>query len=254
MVRARKRFGQNFLNDPGIIERIIRAIDIQPGDKIIEIGPGTGALTQHIVKKSDDTTLIEIDRDLAATLKEQFPSAMLINEDVMQVEFDKLSSDTSVRVIGNLPYNISTPLLFKLFSYGTRIKDMYFMLQLEVVDRMVATHSTSSYGRLSIMTQLHCHVEKLFEVPPEAFTPRPKVRSAIVKLTPVTVPVDVDLDLLEKMLIHAFSARRKTIRNALKAYLDETALEKLALDPKLRPENLSVSDFVRCAQAAAVCK
>ncbi len=251
MIKARKRFGQNFLNDRGIISRIVRSIDIKPEDNLLEIGPGTGALTHEILRESDNLTLIEIDRDLAATLQETFPNIRLINDDVMKVDVTKVAPGKPLRIIGNLPYNISTPLLFKLFKEGDCIQDMHFMLQLEVVDRMSAEHDSRSYGRLSIMTQLHCHAEKLFEVPREAFTPRPKVTSAIVRLTPRAKPDNLDLVLMESLLIQAFSARRKTIRNALKSFLSESDLEQLNLDPRLRPENLTVDDYVRCCQAVS---
>jgi 16S rRNA (adenine1518-N6/adenine1519-N6)-dimethyltransferase len=247
VIRARKRFGQNFLVDQGLIGKIIRGFDARPGEHVVEIGPGQGALTEHLVQSGCDLTLVEIDRDLATLLQERFPSATLINEDILKADLPALIPDSPVRVIGNLPYNISTPLLFRLFHYLELISNMHFMLQLEVVDRMTADPSTRSYGRLSVMTQLYCEAEKLFEVPPEAFSPRPKVQSAIVRLQPHKQAAQVDVDIIEKMLIQAFSSRRKTIRNALKGLVSESELESLGLAPTLRPENLTVNDYIACS-------
>jgi len=247
VIKARKRFGQNFLVDQGLIGKIIRSFDARPGEHIVEIGPGQGALTEHLVQSGCDLTLVEIDRDLAAILQERFPSATLVNEDILKADLPALITEAPVRVIGNLPYNISTPLLFRLFHHLELISDMHFMLQLEVVDRMTAEPSTRSYGRLSVMTQLYCEAEKLFEVPPEAFSPRPKVQSAIVRLQPRKDKAQVDVEVIEKMLIQAFSSRRKTIRNALKGLVSESELEELGLTPTLRPENLTVEDFIACS-------
>ena len=248
VMRARKRFGQNFLVDNGMIQKIAGSLHIKQGDRIVEIGPGRGALTQPLSDSGCDLTLIEIDRDLAAELSARFPDAKLINQDVMKMDFDVFSRNSPIRIIGNLPYNISTPLLFKLFDAGEKIYDMHFMLQLEVVDRMTALPSTKAYGRLSVMTQLHCHTEKLFEVPPRSFSPRPKVQSAVIRLTPNRKATGVDKKLLEDILIQAFSMRRKTIRNALRKFLTAEDLESLHLDPKLRPENLTIDDYLSCTQ------
>lgn len=247
MIKPRKRFGQNFLVDPGLIGKIIRSFNVDAADRVVEIGPGQGALTEHLVTADCDLTLIEIDRDLSATLSERFPTARLINEDVIKADFSELIPNGPVRIIGNLPYNISTPLLFRLFQHLTLISDMHFMLQLEVVDRMTADSSSKSYGRLSVMTQLYCETEKLFEVPPEAFNPRPKVQSAIVRLAPRTHPYDADPAVVEQILIQAFSSRRKTIRNALKGLLTESEIESLGMSPTLRPENLTVEDYIACS-------
>ena len=247
MIKARKRFGQNFLVDQGLIGKIIRSFDTRPGEQVIEIGPGQGALTEHLVNTGCDLTLVEIDRDLANLLTERFPDVHLINEDILKADLPAVISEPPVRVIGNLPYNISTPLMFRLFKHLELFRDMHFMLQLEVVNRMTAEPSTKSYGRLSIMTQLYCHAEKLFEVPPEAFNPRPKVQSAIVRLEPRNKMAEVDADVIEPMLIQAFSSRRKTIRNALKGLISESELESLGLSPTLRPENLSVEDYIACS-------
>ena len=251
VLRARKRFGQNFLVDPGMIQKIIGSFNIRPGDHIVEIGPGRGALTQPLYDDRCDLTLIEIDRDLGAELSVRFPDAGLINEDVMTIDFNRFAKQSLIRIIGNLPYNISTPLLFKLFDFGEHIQDMHFMLQREVVDRMTAEPSTKAYGRLSVMTQLHCHTEKLFEVPPQAFSPRPKVQSAIIRLTPNKKATDVDKKLLESILVQAFSMRRKTIRNALRKFLTVDDLESLHLDPQLRPENLTIENYLSCTRFVA---
>lgn len=247
MIKPRKRFGQNFLVDQGLIGKIIRSFDTRPGEQVVEIGPGQGALTEHLVNTGCDLTLVEIDRDLADLLAERFPNVNLMNEDVLKADLPAVISEPPVRVIGNLPYNISTPLMFRLFKHLELFHDMHFMLQLEVVNRMTAEPSTKSYGRLSIMTQLYCQAEKLFEVPPEAFNPRPKVQSAIVRLEPRHRIAQVDTGVIEPMLIQAFSSRRKTIRNALKGLISESELESLGLSPTLRPENLSVEDYIACS-------
>ena len=247
MIKPRKRFGQNFLVDQGLIGKIIRSFDTRPGEQVVEIGPGQGALTEHLVNTGCDLTLVEIDRDLADLLAERFPNVNSINEDVLKADLPAVISEPPVRVIGNLPYNISTPLMFRLFKHLELFHDMHFMLQLEVVNRMTAEPSTKSYGRLSIMTQLYCQAEKLFEVPPEAFNPRPKVQSAIVRLEPRHRIAQVDTGVIEPMLIQAFSSRRKTIRNALKGLISESELESLGLSPTLRPENLSVEDYIACS-------
>lgn len=247
MIKPRKRFGQNFLVDQGLIGKIIRSFDTRPGEQVVEIGPGQGALTEHLVNTGCDLTLVEIDRDLADLLAERFPNVNLMNEDVLKADLPAVISEPPVRVIGNLPYNISTPLMFRLFKHLELFHDMHFMLQLEVVNRMTAEPSTKNYGRLSIMTQLYCQAEKLFEVPPEAFNPRPKVQSAIVRLEPRHRIAQVDTGVIEPMLIQAFSSRRKTIRNALKGLISESELESLGLSPTLRPENLSVEDYIACS-------
>jgi 16S rRNA (adenine1518-N6/adenine1519-N6)-dimethyltransferase len=248
-IKARKRFGQNFLVDQMVVDRIARNIDASPKDRVLEVGPGRGAITKALVDSGCQLTLVEIDRDLAENLRVAYPSATLMIQDVMQLDIPALA--TPLRVVGNLPYNISTPLLFKLFNHLDLIQDMHFMLQLEVVERMTAVPSTKRYGRLSIMTQLHCRAEKLFDVEPESFTPSPKVRSAIIRLTPNETRKDFDKSLLEQILISAFSARRKTIRNAMGAFLTQEDFVSLDLDPSLRPENLTLDDFVACTKLVA---
>lgn len=242
----RKRFGQNFLRDSSVIEQILSSINATSDQRLIEVGPGHGALTHGLSLTDCDLTLIEVDRDLADELRIVFPKARLINQDVLNVDFSDLGNGP-FRIVGNLPYNISTPLLFKLFTNPALFTDMHFMLQLEVVDRMTASPSTRAYGRLSVMTQLYCEAEKLFEVPPEAFSPRPKVRSAIVRLRSLGPDIHKP-EKLEEVLTTAFSARRKTVKNALKSLLAENELEQLGIDPSLRPENLTPDQFMDCAR------
>jgi 16S rRNA (adenine1518-N6/adenine1519-N6)-dimethyltransferase len=249
--RARKRFGQNFLHDQNIIARIIRAIAPGPGQTLIEIGPGQGAITGPLLDTVQQLTAIEIDRDLAAALRARFatkPGFELIEQDVLKVDFAELGQGTdSLRILGNLPYNISTPLLFHLLDYRELIHDMVFMLQLEVVDRMAALPGTPDYGRLSVMMQYHCKVEKLFTVPPGAFTPQPKVDSAIVKLTPwrpLPHPAR-NPQTLANVVRTAFNQRRKTLRNTLKTLLLPEHLEASGIDLSLRPENIGLRDYVR---------
>ena len=242
-MRPRKRFGQHFLHDPGVLKRIVDAVAPAPGDAIVEIGPGEGALTRPLLERIGRLTAIEIDRDLAARLAQEFPSERLavVCADVLDFDFSALPA--RLRVVGNLPYNISTPVLFHLARFADRLRDMHFMLQLEVVRRMVARHSTPDYGRLSVMLQTRFRMQKLFNVAPGAFRPPPKVESAVVRLVPLPEKPDWDQALLEKVVRQAFSARRKTLRNALP--LEAGDYEALALDPKLRPENLSPADYLR---------
>ncbi len=248
---ARKRFGQNFLTDPNILEKIVKAIAPDTIDKLIEIGPGKGALTDLILSSEVELHAIEIDRDLAAYLREKFanlPNFHLHENDVLKVDFNSLLSPTQpTRIIGNLPYNISTPLIFHLLKYLPGIKDMLFMLQLEVVERMAAKPGSKNYGRLSIMVQYYCQVEKLFNVPPSAFSPAPKVDSAIVKLTPLKQAPDalVSPEELTNLLRQAFAQRRKTLRNNLSNLISSDELKTLGINPGLRPENLSLNDYVK---------
>ena len=249
--RARKRFGQNFLTDANILEKIAKAIAPDSTDKIIEIGPGQGALTKLIIKSNVELHAIEIDRDLAAYLRDLFADKSnfyLHENDVLKLDFNTLLSPSQpARIVGNLPYNISTPLIFHLLKYLPGIKDMLFMLQLEVVERMAASPGSKSYGRLGIMVQYFCQVEKLFNVPPTAFSPAPKVESAIVKLTPHKQKVDEEISSaqLSELLRQSFAQRRKTIRNNLTGLFNAEELEAMGIDPKARPENLSLEDYVR---------
>jgi len=249
-VKPRKRFGQHFLHDPGVLKQIVDAIDPAPGDAIVEIGPGDGALTRPLLGRIDHLTAIEIDRDLAAGLAREFPSRRLtlVSADVLDFDFSALPSN--LRIVGNLPYNISTPILFHLARFAGRVRDMHFMLQREVVERMVARHSTPDYGRLSVMLQTRFGMRKLFNVAPGAFRPPPKVESAVVRLVPLREKMECDAAMFEKVVREAFSARRKTLRNALP--LGPVDFEALGIDPRLRPENLAPADYVRIARRASL--
>ena len=248
-MRPRKRFGQHFLHDPGVLQRIVEAIGPAPGDAIVEIGPGEGALTRPLLGLLEHLTAIEIDRDLAAALAQEFPPERLAIVCADALEFDFSAFPPGFRIVGNLPYNISTPLLFHLARSANRVRDMHFMLQREVVDRMVARHSTADYGRLSVMLQVRFAMKKLFNVAPGAFRPPPKVESALVRLTPLAEKPARDEAMLEKIVREAFSARRKTLRNALP--LEPGDYQALGIDPKLRPENLSPADYLRITNACA---
>ena len=246
MLKTRKRFGQHFLHDPGVLTRIVEAIGPARGDVVVEIGPGQGALTRPLLERLDSLTAIEIDRDLIARLIEKFPADRLtvISADALEHDFSAFPAGT--RIVGNLPYNISTPILFHLARYAERVRDMHFMLQREVVERMVARHSTPAYGRLSVMLQTRFAMKKLFHVAPGAFRPPPKVESALVRLVPLAEKPDCDEALFEKIVREAFSARRKTLRNALP--LGPQDYVELGIDPQLRPENLSPAAYVRIAK------
>jgi 16S rRNA (adenine1518-N6/adenine1519-N6)-dimethyltransferase len=233
--RPRKRFGQHFLHDPGVLRRLVEAIAPSREDFIVEIGPGEGALTRHLAERCGHVEAIEVDRDLASGL--DLPGVRIHCADALA--FDFRAFPEGMRVVGNLPYNISTPLLFHLASFSRRVRDMHFMLQLEVVERMVAAPSTPEYGRLSVALQARFRMKKLFGVPSGAFRPPPKVASAVVRLEPLGEALEVDDDLLRK----AFSARRKQLRNALP--LAPEHYRRLGIDPSLRPENLSPADFAR---------
>ncbi len=251
--KARKRFGQNFLTDDHVIDRIVQSIGLQAEDKLVEIGPGQGALTREMLPLVNKLEVIELDRDLITgleILKSSYPSLVIHNADAMRFDFSELNNDTQpLRVVGNLPYNISTPLIFNLLSYAGVIKDMHFMLQKEVVERMAAEPGGGQSGRLTIMVQYRCKVEKLFIVPPESFDPQPKVESAIVRLTPFTeLPFVANNEKEMAILVtQAFSQRRKTLRNCLKKSLDAAQIESVGIDPKRRPETLSVEEFVSLA-------
>ena len=240
--RPRKRFGQHFLHDPGVVRKIVEAIAPAADDVIVEIGPGQGVLTFPLAERVKRLEAIEIDRDLAAAL----PGDRIKVHVADALEFDFGVFPRGVRIVGNLPYNISTPLLFHLSRFADRMRDLHFMLQLEVVERMVAKPSTPEYGRLSVMLQTRFRMEKLFRVGPGAFKPPPKVDSAVVRLVPLGSPLGCDEKIFEQVVREAFSARRKTLRNALS--LEEQDYVALGIDPKLRPENLSPQDYVRIAQ------
>lgn len=246
--QAKKRFGQNFLEDKIIIGRIIDAIKPVADDNMLEVGPGLGALTAPLLTKLNKLTAIEIDTDIQQHLKAQafYQKLTLIEQDALTVPLDNLGP--KLRIVGNLPYNISTPLLFHFLQFGAYIKDMHFMLQKEVVDRLAASPGTKAYGRLTIMAQAQCDVQPLFIVPPDAFKPKPKVDSAIVRLIPKAHrPEDKVLSKLNTVLTQAFSMRRKTLSNSLKS-LPKAAFSDLGIDPKLRIENLSVDTCIKLAQ------
>jgi 16S rRNA (adenine1518-N6/adenine1519-N6)-dimethyltransferase len=249
--RPRKRFGQHFLHDARVLARIVEAIAPAPGDAIIEVGPGEGALTRLLLERVPRIEVIEIDRDLAARLETEFPRERLAVHRADALRFDFAACPAGMRLVGNLPYNISTPLLFHLAGYAERVRDMHFMLQLEVVERMVARHSTPAYGRLSVMLQTRFGMQKLFRVPAGAFRPPPKVESALVRLVPLTASERpaMDEEVFARIVAAAFSARRKTLRNALP--LEAADFAALAIDPGLRPENLAPRDYVRIAQRVA---
>lgn len=253
--RPRKRFGQNFLHDAGIIQNIINAIAPTPGKRIVEIGPGLGALTKHLLQQAGALDVVELDRDLIPYLETEFSALgqlRIHNTDALKFDFCALAkTDEKLHIVGNLPYNISTPLLFHLLDQRHCIQDMYFMLQNEVVNRLAATPGGKAYGRLSVMVQFHCKVDKLFMVPPGAFNPPPKVDSAIVRLVPYErPPVDVnDVDALRKVVMQAFTQRRKTLRNNLKTLLDADAIQDCGIEPGRRAETLSLNEFAALANA-----
>ena len=244
----RKRFGQHFLHDTHVLERLVEAIAPARTDCLVEIGPGEGALTRRLLERVDRVVAIEIDRDLAARLADEFSPARLVVHCADALDFDFARLPGGMRVVGNLPYNISTPLLFRLAEFARRIRDMHFMLQREVVDRMVALASTPAYGRLSVMLQTRFAMAKLFRVAPGAFRPPPKVESAVVRLVPLSggAHPQVDHAVLAPLVTRAFSARRKTLRNALG--LEAADYAELGIDPRLRPENLAPAEYVRIAQ------
>lgn len=251
MHKARKRFGQNFLHDDRVIQRIIRAIAPRKNDVMVEIGPGQGALTEELLVGCDGhLQVVELDRDLIPILKVKFfnyPELHIHEADALKFDFGQLANDQPLRVVGNLPYNISTPLMFHLISYGTKIKDMHFMLQKEVVDRICASPGDSAFGRLSVMMQYYCDTENLFTVGPEAFNPAPKVDSAIVRLIPKTtieLPAD-NLEHFSDVVRQSFGQRRKTLRNNLKGWIATEDIESLGIDPGLRPERISVEQFIK---------
>ena len=248
--RARKRFGQNFLEDDAIIQLIVRSIRPMPGEHLVEIGPGKGALTSQLYSPDICLDLIELDRDLVPLLEAHFGqsgSVHIHQADALAFDFRQLQkNDEALRIVGNLPYNISTPLIFHLLEHQHLITDMHFMLQLEVVQRLAASPREKNYGRLSVMAQYFCKVEMLFEVPPEAFNPQPKVQSAIVRLTPYDkppFPAD-DVKHLQWILKQAFSQRRKTLKNTLKNIITAETLETLGIDATARAETLTLEQFV----------
>jgi 16S rRNA (adenine1518-N6/adenine1519-N6)-dimethyltransferase len=251
--QPRKRFGQSFLVDPHYIARIVAAIAPKPGDNLVEIGPGQAALTRSLVAAAGHLTAIEIDRDLAARLSTEFAPELLTLHVTDALDFDFATLGRGLRVVGNLPYNISSPLLFHIARYETQIADVHVMLQREVVARMTAAPATKEYGRLTVMLQAAFQATRLFTVPAGAFRPAPKVESAVARLVPLgtSKPRIEDTALFARIVAAAFSQRRKTLRNALSTLADERALEGARIDPAARGETLAVGDFVRLANALA---
>ncbi|MAR89362.1 MAG: 16S rRNA (adenine(1518)-N(6)/adenine(1519)-N(6))-dimethyltransferase RsmA [Pseudomonadota bacterium] len=253
--QARKRFGQNFLQDPGIIHRIVEAIKPAPTDLMVEIGPGQGAITEQLVDAVGELAVVELDRDLIPNLRISFATRTNFHVyagDALKFDYQRILRDLNrdrMRIVGNLPYNISTPLLFHLVAFHPWIQDMHFMLQKEVVERLAAGVGDNAYGRLGIMVQYHCQVEPLFMVPPEAFRPAPRVDSAMVRLRPhAKPPVSTrDVTQLNRIVTLAFSQRRKTVRNAVKSAVNESILEQAGIAPDLRPEQITLAQYARLA-------
>lgn len=249
----KKRFGQNFLIDQDIIRSLIEAIRPAPDDLMVEIGPGLGAMTQPLLQTLKHLHTVELDRDVVAWMQGHYPADKITIHNIDALKFDFASLGPKIRVVGNLPYNISTPILFHLLDNVDHIIDMHFMLQKEVVDRMVAEPSSAAYGRLSVMLQYRLYMELLVDVPPESFDPPPKVDSAFVRAVPwPTLPHPAkDEALFAKVVTAAFSQRRKTLRNTLKGLLDDAGFAALDIDPQLRAENLGVAEFVAIANHLA---
>jgi 16S rRNA (adenine1518-N6/adenine1519-N6)-dimethyltransferase len=250
---ARKRFGQHFLVDRAVVERIVDAVDPRRDDHVVEIGPGLGALTQPLLARLDHLHVVEIDRDLSGHLRERHPRDRLTVHEADVLRFDFAALPAPLRMVGNLPYNVSTPLLFHAAAFATRCKDLHFMLQREVVDRMVSEPSGPEYGRLSVMLQYRFRMERLFEVMPESFRPAPKVRSAVVRLVPRNAS---ELDALsdagfEQIVARAFSMRRKTLRNTLAGLISAEELAQLGIDPGRRAQELPLAAFVTIANRVA---
>ncbi len=252
----RKRFGQNFLHDQNIINKIVSAISPQPQDNLVEIGPGQGALTCQLLPLVTQMHAIELDRDLIPLLQTQCSTVgelTIHSKDVLKFNFSQLfRQEHPLRIVGNLPYNISTPLIFHLLEHRQLIQDMHFMLQKEVVERMSAAPGRSDYGRLSVMVQRHCKVEPLFSIGPGAFNPPPKVHSSVVRLTPWSEPpVEIEDEVhFSGLVAAAFSQRRKTLRNSLKAWVEAEAFKNANIDPTRRAETLSLQEFARLSNAA----
>jgi 16S rRNA (adenine1518-N6/adenine1519-N6)-dimethyltransferase len=252
--KPRKRFGQNFLKDHSIIEQIIGAINPVPTDCVLEIGPGLGALTQYLIDSGADVNAVEIDLDLGAYLSDKFKDVnnfTLFQQDFLKFDISQLPS-TKLKVVGNLPYNISTPIMFKIFDSISLISELYFMVQYEVAERLLAQPSCKEYGRLSVMAQYFCDISMVMEVPNTAFDPKPQVLSAIIRLQPkVNANKVVDINMLRNITTMAFNMRRKVISNSLKPVILPDQLANLNINPQLRPENLSMQDFVKISNFVA---
>ena len=249
--RPRKRFGQHFLTDRHYLRRIVEAIAPARDDAMAEIGPGTGLLTTELAERVEHLHVIEIDRDLAAGLRQRFPAGRVTVHEGDALEFDFAALPAPLRVVGNLPYNVSTPILFRIAALEDRIRDCTFLLQKEVVDRMVAEPGTADYGRLSVMLQYRFAMASVLHVPPGAFTPPPKVDSSVVHMAPLGPrrPRAGDEALFERLVGAAFSQRRKTLRNAVAGVADAPAFERAAIDPGRRGETLSVTEFIALCNA-----
>jgi 16S rRNA (adenine1518-N6/adenine1519-N6)-dimethyltransferase len=247
----RKRFGQNFLKDASVLDNIIRVIHPAMEDRMVEIGPGLGAMTQLLLPSLSRLDVIEVDRDLVARLRKSFdPNRLVVHEcDALAFDFSQLLPDSpgKLRIVGNLPYNISSPLLFHLTQFSRQVQDQHFMLQKEVVERMVAEPGSKVYGRLSVMLQWLYHMELLFVVPPTAFDPPPKVDSAIVRMIPLPAPLACDPSVLEQVVAKAFAQRRKVLRNCLSGMFTENELIDAGVDPQARPETIPMEQFVMLA-------
>ena len=248
--QARKRFGQHFLSDGGIIDAIVREIGPKPGQFVVEIGPGLAALTQPLVERLGQLTVIELDRDLAVRLRAH-PQLRVIESDVLKVDFRALAASRPepMRVVGNLPYNISSPILFHLLGVADVVQDQHFMLQKEVIDRMVAAPATADYGRLSVMLQWRYAMDNVLFVPPESFDPPPRVDSAVVRMVPLAQPPVLNFRLLEELVQVAFSQRRKLLRHSLGRWLDAHGFAG-EFDLQRRAEEVPVAEYVALAQAA----
>lgn len=251
--KARKRFGQNFLTDASVVSRIVEAVAPRAGELIIEIGPGQAAMTRPLAESEAELMLLEIDRDLAARLRAEFAGYrnVTVHEgDALQTDFGSLAANRAFRLVGNLPYNISTPLLFHVLRWSEYIQDMHFMLQQEVVRRLAASPGGKAWGRLSIMCQYHCSVTPLFDVSPASFSPAPRVNSTVVRLVPHTVPpVQVeDFAVFERIVKQAFSQRRKTLRNSLRGLVDASTMEASGVDPGARAETIGLDGFAALAR------
>ncbi|MEO6079321.1 MAG: 16S rRNA (adenine(1518)-N(6)/adenine(1519)-N(6))-dimethyltransferase RsmA [Steroidobacteraceae bacterium] len=254
MIRARKRFGQHFLHDQGVLRRIVESVDPRPGQHLVEIGPGAGALTAHLLKRVDILDAVEIDRDLATALRARWPTQLRLHGgDALELDFGQLSAQIGgpLRLVGNLPYNISTPLLFHFLRHRQSMIDMHVMLQKEVVDRMAAAPGTADYGRLTVMLAPWLRIEKLFDVGPGAFAPPPRVWSAVARLTVLTVPRFAVTEQYGPIVAQAFSQRRKTLRNSLRGCIADGDWQSAGVDPASRPETLTPEQFASLARLAA---
>lgn len=249
--KARKRFGQNFLNDDFWINKIAEAVNAKPGQRIVEIGPGQAALTRELITAAGHISCVEIDRDLAAWLRTKFPESELtvIETDALKFDWRGFAEEgEKIRIVGNLPYNISSPLLFVLSKISDLVIDQHFMLQKEVVDRMVADPGTKAYGRLSVMLQHKYRMIKLFDVPPEAFTPAPKVISSVVRMVPLKEPLPVNEETFHQVVAASFAMRRKTLKNNLQKWITPEMMEKAGIQPEQRAETVPMESFVALAR------